>query len=130
MAQTLYNLTCFLIGDKTIFKVEIDSAKEVGNLKNAIKQQKQAALKDVDADKLTLDRVTINRSLEPEARIHELQRLSNNSSECTPLGDDMRELSDIFDKTPPAGQVYLILVRIREGESIYCGGVVLMAVVR
>ena len=119
MVTTLYNLSCFLIGSDTIFKVEIDPAKEVGNLKNAIKQQKPVALKDIDADHLMLDRVTINKSLRRAPLINQLKTITENSHECQRLDDDLEVLSGIFGETPPTGQVYFILVRTPEGESIY-----------
>jgi len=116
MAQ--YNLTCFLIGGDRTFQVEIDRAKFVGNLKSAIKEQKPVALKDVDADQLTLYKGNIKNSIatkRPE-RMKELGRLSQNLSECTLL-DDLEVLSDIFGETPPTGQVcFILLVELPQGE--------------
>ena len=123
MAQTLYKLSCFLIGGDTTFKVKIDSTGEVSDLKNQIKEKKQA-LKDIDADHLTLHRVTIDTSLRQGALISKLKTLSENLPECMPLNDDVELLSNISGETS-AGKRYYILVRAPEGEgeSIYCDAV-------
>jgi len=121
-----FTISCFLVGDLDIFGVAIDGTMAVGQLKLKIKEQKQA-LKDIDANQLTLHQGTIDISLGSEAFKHELNRLSENSHECTPLDHTIEVLSANIYENPPAGKMYIILVRTPEGESIYCGGVVLMA---
>jgi len=121
MAQTLYKLSCFLIGGDTIFKVKMDSTDEVSDLKYEIKEKKQA-LKEIDADHLTLHLVTIDASFGQGALINELKTLFENLSECRPLHDDTEALSNIFGEIP-AGKRYIILVRTPEGESVYCNAV-------
>jgi len=121
-----FAIWCFLIGESDIFKVKIDPTDDVADLKQKIKGQKQA-LKEIDADHLTLHRVTINRPLETEALINELERLSETPQECTPLNLAIDVLSADIYNNPPTGKMHIILVRTPEGESIYYGGVLLMA---
>ena len=75
---------------------------------------------------LTLYRVAVDQSQDKKLRMSELMRLSENLEECTEL-DEMQQVSTIFGESPPAGKIYVVLVQITEGESIYCGGVVVMA---
>ena len=78
------------------------------------------------ADSLTLYRIAIDQSHDKKLRMSELTRLSENLEECTEL-DEWQQISTSFGERPPAGKIYVVLVQTPEGESIYCGGVVLMA---
>jgi len=120
-----FAIWCFLIGESNIFKVKIDPTDDVADLTQKIKGQKQA-LKEIDADHLTLYLVTVDASLTKEPRRNELNRLSKNLPEDTELDADDVLSADIYN-SPPEGKKYIILVRSPEGESIYYGGVVLMA---
>ncbi|KAG0195374.1 hypothetical protein BGX31_006341, partial [Mortierella sp. GBA43] len=52
-------LFCILEGESTPFPVTIDSDKTVGDLKDAIKTKKSNYLASIDADQLTLWKVSI-----------------------------------------------------------------------
>ena len=118
MAQTLYSLSCFLIGGDTIFKVKGDPAEEVADLKHAIKVEKPMALKDVDADHLTLYMAEIDTLLHPTTvmRINELKRKSLNVLECKKLEIE-EPLSTYFGENSQSKRKYTI-VKIPEGELI------------
>ena len=120
MAQTLYSLTCFLIGSDGTFQVKIDRTELVGNLKDAIKEKKPVALKDVDADQLTLYKGNIKNSIATNKpkRMKELERLSQNLSECTFLNDEEVELSEIFGNNEGQQQRLkpYVLVELPQGE--------------
>jgi len=65
--------------------------------------------------------------VENEALINELKQLSEISQECMLLNRAMEVLSADIYNNPPTGKMHIILVRSPKGESIYYGGVVLMA---
>ena len=97
-----------------------------GRLRREIKEATKPTLDEVSVVHLRLHRVTIDTSLEEEACVNELNRLSENLEECA-LVDPMEILSPTFYDNPPTNKMYIILVRASRGESIYCGGVVLIA---
>jgi len=97
-----------------------------GRLRREIKEATKPTLNEVSVVHLSLHRATIDASLKGEARLNELNRLSENLEECELL-DPMGILSPEFYNNPPEHKVYIILVRTSKGESIYCGGVVLIA---
>ena len=120
-----FSIWCFFVGDPdgNIFEVNIDGNGTItaNRLKEQIKAKKRA-LKDIDADHLTLHRVIIDSSLQKKARKTELNRLSENLNEDTEL-DAAEVLSASNYNNPPERKKYIILVRAPEGESIYCGAV-------
>ncbi|KAF9321339.1 hypothetical protein BG003_002520 [Podila horticola] len=59
MTNNLLTLFCPAVGESTPFPVEIEPTKTIGGLKKAIKDEKDIAFADVDADELTLWRVSI-----------------------------------------------------------------------
>ncbi|KAG0276645.1 hypothetical protein BGZ95_007258 [Linnemannia exigua] len=61
MAHNLLTLFCIVEGEalSRTFPVEIESSKAIGDLKKLIKTEKANDFQDVDADKLTLWRVSI-----------------------------------------------------------------------
>jgi len=118
-------LGCFLVGDDKTFPVIREESWTVGCLKKAIKDRRPTDLKDVDDIYLELYRVEIDDTHNREMRINELKQLSRNLKD-EELDED-NPLSVYFDRSPPQGKKYYIIVQISKGESIYCGGVVLMA---
>jgi len=116
MAQTLYNLSCFLIGGDTIFKVKIDPTNKVANLKNAIKEQNKVHLQDIDAIDLTLYMAEIDTHLYPMTTMHINNLNSLTLDECQLLG--VKELlSANFGENSQSKQKYTIM-KIPEGKSI------------
>jgi len=129
MAQTLYSLTCFLIGSDGTFQVKIDRTELVGNLKDAIKEKKPVALKDVDADQLTLYKINVDvNATDKNTYILAVQDISqdlSNSQKATEL-NPVDELSEVFETGPPPKKKIHILVTCPAGESIkaaVCGPV-------
>ena len=118
-------LFCFIPGGKSVFSVEIDKTKIVDQLKKAIKKKKTQTLANVEPHALTLYRVAIDRSLDNKQQETTLTQLSENWGERKEL-INTDQLSSIFDEQPPDGKIWVTLVQIPQGESIYCGGVVLM----
>jgi len=118
---------CFLVGGNNAFSLVIDQTETVDYLKKEIKKENPAELKDVDAATLTLYRVEVDAyDKQKQKRINEFKRLSQNLNECMEL-DDEQQLSECFGENLPQGKRYYIIVQPPEGESIYCGGVVLIA---
>ena len=118
-------LFCFIPGGK-VFSVDADMTRSVSYLKDAIKKKKTQTLANVEADDLILYRVAIDRSLDNQQQETTLTQLSENFGQHEEL-INTSHLSAIFDMTLPDGKTWLTLVQIPQGESIYCGGVVLMA---
>ena len=95
-------------------------------LKDAIKEKKKQTLANVKADTLILYRVTIDPTLDNDQQETTLTQLSENLGEHNKL-INTSYLSAIFDIAPPDRKTWLTLVQFPQGESIYCGGIVLMA---
>jgi len=115
MAQTLYNLSCFLIGGDRYFKVEIDPAKEVANLKSAIKAQKPLALKDIEADQLTLYKIDVDAT-DQNTYITIVQDISqdlSNTEKATEL-NDAHDLSEVFETMHlPKRRIHILVICAR-----------------
>jgi hypothetical protein len=95
-SQMEYNLSCFLIGDEDVFKVQIASTEEVGNLANKIIATKERTLTNTDPSDLALYMVEIDGSLDKDRRIDELRERSQNLDSCSVLNDAEELLSAIF----------------------------------
>ena len=110
---------CYFAGESTVFSVNIDEARTISDLKQAIKTATKPTLAGVDADVLTLYRVAIDDPVNRKVNeyIRDLKRLSQNLKECTEL-DEMHQVSEVFGETPPPGKSYFILVWTPEGGSI------------
>jgi hypothetical protein len=87
--KPLGDVFCFIIGSANVFPVNINavSSPTVAHLKPAIQANAPQTLNGVDPHRLTLDRVVIDVSLNQEALINELNRLSVSLQECTRLND-------------------------------------------
>ena len=59
--SSIFTLNCWILCDNTdhVFPVEISREKSVGVLKDAIKDKKQHRLHEIDADSLTLWKVSL-----------------------------------------------------------------------
>ncbi|KAG9070410.1 hypothetical protein KI688_009747 [Linnemannia hyalina] len=75
MSNNLLNLFCLVDGEATTnaFPVEIESTKTIGDLKGAILRKKPNDFRDVDANKLSLSRVSIH----DDGAIHDKTELNN-----------------------------------------------------
>jgi len=121
------DIFCFILGDHSTFPVNFDGTELVDDLKK-IKIETEPSLDATDAHALTLYQVALDESCayDKKTRMSELERLFHHLNECTEL-DEQQELSVYFNGGHPPGKEYYILVQIPKSESIYCGGVVLMA---
>jgi len=116
MAQTLYNLSCFLIGGDTVFKVKIDPTDEVANLKNAIKEQNKVRLRGVEADYLILYMAEVDTHLYPTTAVR-INKLNSLNLDGCQLLETEEPLSRYFGESSQSKRKYTI-VKIPEGESI------------
>ncbi|KAG9064935.1 hypothetical protein KI688_003197 [Linnemannia hyalina] len=75
MSNNLLNLFCLVDGEATTnaFPAEIESTKTIGDLKDAILRKKPNDFRDVDANKLSLSRVSIH----DDGTIHDKTELNN-----------------------------------------------------
>ncbi|KAG0014025.1 hypothetical protein BGZ82_001943, partial [Podila clonocystis] len=96
MADEHLNLFCVVDGESTPFPVEIESTKTLGFLKELIKAKKPNDFSDVDADKLTLWKVSI-----PLAPLNERKPVFLNEIISVTELDPADDLSDVFEPKPP-----------------------------
>src|ERR1700761_4537007 len=106
---TVLNLYVYIIGlGSTTFPVDIGSHATVGHLKKAIKDEKKNDLKDIDADRLTLYKVSIpdGKNLEQSAQ----QAIRKGPK----LKGSARQLFKVFQEPLPAKTVSVV-VTLPEG---------------
>ncbi|KAG0277039.1 hypothetical protein BGZ95_006634 [Linnemannia exigua] len=107
MDNNLLTLFCLVDGEATTnaFPVEAESTKTIGNLKELIKTKKTNDFQDVDADKLTLWRVSI-----PDDDDNELPVLLDTMPEKKKLKATAK-LSKVFDTELPDDTIHVIVQR-------------------
>ncbi|KAG0256493.1 hypothetical protein BGZ95_005479 [Linnemannia exigua] len=106
MTNDPLTLFCLVDGDSTPFSVDIDASKTVDHLKDAIKLKKPNDFNDVDADVLTLWRVSI-----PVAPKKERKEISLADIPSKEELDETDDLSDVFEETPPKKTIHVIVQR-------------------
>jgi len=117
--QMEYTIDCIVLGERTIFQVNINEALSVYKLKRGIKNETPIKFNNVDADQLTLYRVEVGKSQEKRKRIDELERSYRNlDGGCKELDDEEQRLSELFGVSPPEGKKYYILVVLPQSKSI------------
>ncbi|KAG0355130.1 hypothetical protein BGZ54_001285 [Gamsiella multidivaricata] len=117
MTDNLLNLFCLVDGEGTpnAFSVKIASTDTVDDLKKLIKAEKTNNFSDVDADQLTLWRVSIPDDDDDDDE--DLPVLLDN----TPAKDKKklkatRELSDVFNENPAKRTIHIIVQRPPPGD--------------
>jgi hypothetical protein len=114
MTDNHFTLFCLVDGETTsnAFSVEIGSTKTIGDLKKLIKTEKTNDFSDVDADKLTLWRVSIPVVAANKHKPIVLTEI-NSTTELDPTDD----VSEIFPKEPPKKTIRLIIQRPLQGNA-------------
>ena len=120
------NILCSLVGDGRLFSVNLDGIQTVHQLKEVTRVKRARLLGAFKACDLTLYKGEYDQSPNFGMCEREIKRLSENLHMCTELKDPQGQPSTIL-RNPSTGRECVILVQIPQGESIYCGGVVLMA---
>ncbi|KAG9061870.1 hypothetical protein KI688_007021 [Linnemannia hyalina] len=107
MSNNLLKLFCLVDGEATTnaFPVEIESTKTIGDLKNFIKDKNAVEFTDVDANSLTLWRVSI-----PDADDDETPVLLDGLTRKKKLRVT-NELSMVFDAAYPEDTIHVIVQR-------------------
>jgi len=114
-----YTLSCAILGQNTLFLVDIDKTETVGKLKNQIKVDKANVLGSIDADTLTLYQVNI--SIPDNATFKQaMQDISQNEVHASKeeLIHPFSELQDLFEPQGPPRKTIHILVERPPGQSI------------
>ena len=111
-SSAIYTLFCVVDGESTsnAFPVEIESTKSFGSLKDAIKAKKSNYFRDVDADRLTLWKA----SIDPNATIIKLDKLDENR--LSPLDD----IVSVFPEQPAKGMIHIIVEPPSSGNATHC----------
>ncbi|OAQ22287.1 hypothetical protein K457DRAFT_345756 [Linnemannia elongata AG-77] len=113
MHDNRLSLFCLVNGEATsnAFPVEIESTKTIGDLKELIKTKKTNDFQDVDADKLTLWRVSI-----PDDDDNDLPVLLDSVPEKKKLKATTRLLK-VFDTELPDDTIHIIVQRPPQGNA-------------
>jgi len=106
MTDNLVTLLCLVDGESTPFPAEIESTKTIGQLKDVIKVKKTNEFSDVDADKLTLWKVSI-----PLVPLHERKPIVLTEHKSATELDPTDDISDVFKETPPKKTIHIIVQR-------------------
>ncbi|KAF9367146.1 hypothetical protein CPB97_006237, partial [Podila verticillata] len=101
-----FNFFCVVDGESTLFSVEIEPSKTIGDLKDAIKAKKANDFSDVDADKLTLWKVSI-----PVAPKKERKEISLADVASKEELDETDDVSLVFKEPPPKKIIHIIVQR-------------------
>ena len=112
MTDNLLTLFCLVDGDKTSFEIDIDPTKTVARLKDLIKEKKSNDLSDVDADQLTLWKVSI-----PVAPKSERKKISLADVPSKEELDETDDISDVFKEKPPKKTIHVIVQRPPPGNA-------------
>jgi hypothetical protein len=110
----MYYINCLLEGDPVSFTVEIDEARNVSSLKDAIRSKNPVTLATVDANDLTLYHVNLkyDEKLDKKARD---EQVNEALKDVDPL-ESLRKLSSLEDEFPD--HLVHIIARLPPGESI------------
>ncbi|KAG0357737.1 hypothetical protein BGX24_006147, partial [Mortierella sp. AD032] len=107
MTDNLLTLFCLVDGDSIPFSVDINASKPVDHLKNLIVNGDQApAFRDLAAKDLILWRVSI--PVVPKKQRREISLADIPSKEEL---DEMDDLSEVFEGTPPKKTIHIIVQR-------------------
>jgi len=118
MTNNLLTLFCLVDGESTPFPVKIESTETIGGLKKAIKDEKTNDFNDVDADKLTLWRVSIpDDDDDDDDRIPIV--LDNVNNKDKKKLRETRELSEVFPAKPPKNTIHVIVQRPPRGNASF-----------
>jgi len=115
---------CFIPGQRNIFSVKYDNTSDVNDLKKAIRQQKLNLLHHIEADDITLYKISVGFSNLDHYRMI-LDRVTQGIFTFDPPKQELLPsllVSTIFQEPSNQGMIS-ILVEPPEGESIYCGSV-------
>ncbi|KAF9368727.1 hypothetical protein CPB97_004301, partial [Podila verticillata] len=107
---------CLVDGESTPFPVEIEPAKTIGELKDAMKEKKSPEFDDIAADKLTLWRVSIplpDDNNDDDDDDDDLPILLNNISKIDrrKLKTVTNKVSDVFGNEPDEKMIHVIVQR-------------------
>jgi len=111
----LYTIWCIVIGDTTLFSVNIDETKSVDALKQVIKKEEEPRFDAFAAHELTLYKIKEAKLEESGKYLEAVQEISQNLSKQTSL-DPWIELSTIEGGFPNC--MLHILIEPPAGESI------------
>ncbi|KAG0044232.1 hypothetical protein BGZ89_006131, partial [Linnemannia elongata] len=109
MTDNRLNLFCLVNGEATsnAFPVEIESTKTIGDLKELIKTKKTNDFQDVDADKLTLWRVSIPDDDDDDEIPFVLDNVNKDKKKLRAT----RGLLEVFPDKPPKNTIHVIVQR-------------------
>ncbi|KAF9112859.1 hypothetical protein BGX30_007159, partial [Mortierella sp. GBA39] len=108
MTDNHLTLFCLVDGEATsnAFSIEIEQTKTVDHLKDLIKVKKTIDFNDIDADQLTLWRVSI-----PVVPANKHKPIVLYEVESSTEFDPTDDVSDVFPKTPPKKTIHIIIQR-------------------
>ena len=111
MTNHLLTLFCLVDGESSPFPVEIESAKTIGVLKDAIKTALAPQFDDVAAKDITLWHVSI-----PLAPLNQRKPIVLNEFDSATELDPTDDVSDVFEAPLPKKTVHIIIRRPPPGN--------------
>ena len=109
MSKTIWY---FISGGIETFKVAVNLAETVADLKKQIKRENP----DLNASYVALYRGDVDEAIDKQKkdRMKELNRLFKNLDKCVELDDEQQEISEFFGEGQQ-GRICYVLVQPREG---------------
>ncbi|KAG0221957.1 hypothetical protein BGW42_007048, partial [Actinomortierella wolfii] len=106
MTTTTLTLFCLTDGEANAFSVEIEPTKTVDSLKKLIKEEKANDFHDVDADKLSLWRVSVPVLPKKDRKPIWLANVPKKEEL-----DETDDIADVFTDVPPKKTIHIIVQR-------------------
>jgi hypothetical protein len=111
-----YTILCVIIGDNTLFSVNIDETRTVGELKRCIKEKAAHTLASFDAHTLRLYCIDVTGT-DPKTLMEAVKQKAQTVSSRDPL-NPFHSLQVVYPPPGPPGMMIHILVQLPSGESI------------
>jgi hypothetical protein len=110
----MIQFNCWVFGDdpNSIFPVQIEESKNIGNLKDSIKAKKTHTFQDIAARHLGLRMVSVVKN-EVDAK---LKQIDLDYLKTIPKLQPLEELSYIFSNPPVEGYVQIVVVQCPSGS--------------
>ncbi|KAF9163381.1 hypothetical protein BGX20_001338 [Mortierella sp. AD010] len=115
MTSEKFKLFCIVDGDFSPFPVNIFGDDTVGDLKKKIKEEKQIAFSNIDADTLILWHVSIPSTPKRQITLGNLTDKEKATKKPEELEDPTIEISEVFGLSPAKRTIHVIVIDPRQG---------------
>lgn len=121
-AKVDYKLVCLIEGSSTstAFEVEVPAERTVFHLKDAIKTQKASEFHDIDADRLTLWKVSLSTTPTRQITLSDLKDEEKSRMKLKAVENPLKEISKAFGKRPAQKKIHVIVQHPPLGNTTHC----------